>query len=165
MEEEIQIIENFITPQFETELCSEIKRLLESIPEKETPGLRNKILRFGAKGIYDDHYKDIVIPQIFDVFKKDIDFNSLSINEYLAGQLIKYHIDVASSGKIITVLSLMSDTTMKFKLRNKMTPDFEFLLPARSLVKFWGSLRTKYQHSVLCENHRYSVVFRNSENI
>jgi alkylated DNA repair dioxygenase AlkB len=87
--------------------------------------------------------------------------DSVSVNEYFSGQSITPHIDSKTSGKIITILSLMNEATMVFE-RNK--EKHSLLLPARSLVQMKNEIREQWLHSIPpVKNTRYSIVFRCSE--
>lgn len=84
----------------------------------------------------------------------------VTINEYLPGQYIDWHVDSPGSGPIITVLSLESPATMG--VRNKDDKDiYEFVLPERSLLHMTEEDRWDKEHCTYpVEKHRWSIVFR-----
>jgi alkylated DNA repair dioxygenase AlkB len=135
---------------------------------KSTKG-RNSIQRFGSSMPYKSNMVSNKIPEYFNsVLDKLIQQNllektpdSVSVNEYFSGQSITPHIDSKTSGKIITILSLMNEATMVFE-RNK--EKHSLLLPARSLVQMKNEIREQWLHSIPpVKNTRYSIVFRCSE--
>ena len=157
----LKLILNFITEEEE-------KTLVEKFPkftQKTTKG-RNSIQRFGSDLPYKSNIVSKKIPEhliflsdrIMEQNLLDVAPNSISINEYCIGQSITPHIDSKTSGKIITILSLLSDATMVFE-KNKINQSL--VLPARSLVQMSGEIRNEWMHSIKpVENFRYSIVFR-----
>lgn len=150
----IKIIENFITEEQE-------KELLDFIPkgQERKRVSRNRILRYGADVAYKNNLVSAKIPAIFDQFRDKVDFDSVTINEYFAGQFINWHKDNKDAGDVITVLSLLSDATMKFRSGKGV---LEYPLPRRSLVSFSDELRWDWEHYVKADDKRYSIVFRKS---
>jgi len=97
---------------------------------------------------------------LFDRFREDIEFDSVTINEYMPGQRIDWHIDNLMAGPVIYVVSLLSDANLDFRYGGTTE---SYLLPRYSLVKFGGDKRYKWEHSVIVKEKRYSIVFRNSK--
>ena len=84
--------------------------------------------------------------------------DSVSINEYLTGQEITYHIDSKESGSVISVLSLLSPATMLFKNKHKT---FNVEVLPRMLSQMSGEIRNLWQHAISpVKDTRYSIVFR-----
>ena len=150
----IQILDNFVNKDFEDEV-------IKLIPYKERIwDNRNQVLRFGSSIPYADNIISSEIPNIFKTIT-EIDFDSVTINEYLAGQHIPFHIDREQSGEVINVISLLSDAEIKFKRGFEI---IKYKVPRYSLTQFSGDLRWNWRHSVKAEEKRYSVVLRNSLN-
>jgi alkylated DNA repair dioxygenase AlkB len=148
----IKIIENFVDEEFE-------KKVLELIkPKKQITKDRNQVLRYGSSNPYPSNMISKIIPDIFLTIK-DIEFDSVTINEYNPGQHIDWHIDKPYAGKDINIISLLSDGNLKFR---KDSEEKSFLLKKNSLAIISDDLRYKWQHSFLAEAYRVSVVLRNS---
>lgn len=88
----------------------------------------------------------------------------ITINEYLPGQTIDWHIDSPGSGPIITVLSLESKALMGLRYPNKTEPEHIQpiqRLPERSLLHMTEKERWEMEHCIFpVEKHRWSIVFR-----
>lgn len=160
----LKIILNFITEDEESLVLSSIKK-----NNKKRTKDRNSITRFGSNIPYKNNIISEEIPLIFDELGKkllesnllEVEPDSITINEYFQGQEIRPHIDSPTSGKVITILSLMSDAKMIFQKRKDC---FIVDLPARSLVQMRSEIRNDWNHSILPVNDtRYSIVFRCSE--
>lgn len=150
----LELKEMFVDKYFEDEV-------LKLIPEKERRwDNRNQVLRFGSSIPYADNIVSKEIPDIFKTIE-GIEFDSVTINEYLPGQSIPFHIDREQGGEIIYVISLLSDAVIKFKKGHDMR---KFFMPRYSLVQFSGDLRWNWRHSVQADEKRYSIVLRNSLN-
>lgn len=156
------IIYDFITPDQETEL---IKNFKVSSFKKNTKS-RNSIQRFGSNVPYKGSLVSKTIPEYFNfLLDKLIDQSlvavkpeSVTINEYLAGQGITPHIDSKGSGEVITVLSLLSSAEMVLS-NKKLQHTVE--LPPRCLCQMRDEIRHIWQHSVKpVASTRYSIVFR-----
>ncbi len=167
MSEELQslglnLVLDFITSDEEVELVGKIKKSAL----KRTKS-RNSIQRYGSSAPYKSNMVSATIPDYLDALSEKIfnngllqvKPNSVTINEYFAGQCITPHVDSKESGPIITILSLLSEAKMIFIL-NKI--QHSIILPPRSVVQMKGELRTKWQHSIEpVTSTRYSIVFRN----
>lgn len=157
----LNIIAEFITPQEEQDMLAQIKKF-----ERKRTKDRNSVQRFGSKLPYASNMVSESIPEYLNficeklfmlnlVSKKP---DSVTINEYLAGQGIPHHIDSSSSGEKITILSLLSSAVMNFK---KAQENFDVELPARSLIQMSNELRNEWQHAIKpVFDTRYSIVFR-----
>jgi alkylated DNA repair dioxygenase AlkB len=162
--EELLIINNFVSPEEEHIILNNHKS--KSIKDGEK---RNNIQRYGSDLPYKGKIVSPTIPRYFqDISERLVKENilqeipdSVSVNEYGPGQLIKYHIDSKSSGQIITIISLLGQATMGFK---KDKQEFFVNFPARALLQISGELRYNWKHCILPVTElRYSIVFRNSK--
>lgn len=150
----LSVKEMFVDKYFEDEV-------LKLIPQKERRwNNRNQVLRFGSSIPYADNIVSKEIPDIFKTIE-GIEFDSVTINEYLTGQSIPFHIDREQGGETINVISLLSDAVIKFKKGFDMR---KYFMPRYSLVQFSGDLRWNWRHSVQADEKRYSIVLRNSLN-
>lgn len=152
----IKIIENYVDEVFEEEV---LKLLPSRVLNHER---RNAIRRYGEGGVYKTDMVSGTIPDIFLPFKKDIEFNSVSINDYRKGQHIGFHIDKPEAGKKIYIISVAGDATLVFRNRITKEPDIEFNIPRFSLLYFADELRDEWMHDVVIQDpRRVSIVFRN----
>ncbi len=160
MPNKIEIIEGFVGESFEKEV---LKLLPNKVIKRRN---RNQILRYGSNKPYDNGLVSDVVPAIFKnlafnhFIGKDLEFDSVTINEYLEGQIIDWHIDKPASGSSIYIISLVSDATLSFRLGDEIV---NYFVPRFSLTIFSEDLRWKWQHSLKAEQRRVSVVFRNSQ--
>jgi alkylated DNA repair dioxygenase AlkB len=153
---------------------AEERRLLEKIDNTAVARAkrgktRESVRRYGSAVPYNSYIQSKMIPDYLLLFAERLVeaqltpkiADSVSINEYLTGQIIEPHVDSKSSGKIITVMSLKSPATMLFSNLANSRQSFSVELPPRSLVQLRGDIRYLWQHSILpVPGHRYSVVFR-----
>lgn len=150
----ITIIPNFVDEEFEQEV-------LKLIPYATKNGeYRNQVLRYGK---HNEAYHKMVsdeIPEVFLPLKDKILFDSVTINEYYPEQSIPWHIDFKDIGEKISIISLLSEATIYFKLGKEIK---QYLLPRYSFVEISGDMRYKWKHKLTARYKRYSVVFRNSE--
>ena len=160
MPNKIEIIEGFVGESFE-------KDVLKLLPNKVLKrNNRNQILRYGSNKPYDNALVSALIPAFFrnlgfsEILGKDLEFDSVTINEYLGGQMINWHIDKPESGSAIYIISLLSDATLSFRLGEERV---DYFVPRFSLTIFSEDLRWKWQHHLKAEQRRVSVVFRNSQ--
>jgi alkylated DNA repair dioxygenase AlkB len=162
----IQVIENFITPEQELTILSQLR------PSKVKWGFsRNKIIRFGSSLPYKARIKSKEIPDIFLNICKEIEKlgyelpDSVTVNEYMQSQSIDWHIDSLSSGPVIIVLSLLSDAEMGMR-NQKTNENITQPLPARSLLILTEEHRLHWQHCIYpVHSHRFSVVFRKGTHV
>ena len=131
------------------------------------PG-RHRIQRYGSNKPYNNYIVSRVIPEHFAVICRRLvteNFlatlpDSVTVNEYLSGDLIQAHVDSPAAGPVITVLSLGSSATMVLKHQEQR---YTVSLPARSLIQLTGPIRYDWTHEILpVSAKRYSVVFRDS---
>lgn len=158
----LSIIPDFITAEEELELLNFIG---PANAKGKTSG-RNTIKRYGSALPYSSNMVSSAVPEQLDKYCQklvdakllDIKPDSVTVNEYLQGQVITPHIDSKSSGAVITVLSLKSEATMvltKGKCKQSVV-----LLP-RMLLQMKDDIRNKWMHSVdPVKDIRYSIVFR-----
>lgn len=130
---------------------------------------RNCIQRYGSRVPYNNYLVSAEIPEHFArLCQRLVDFNlvpllpdSVTINEYLQGQVIQPHIDAVDGGTVITVLSCGHSADMVFR---RDAECYTVTLPPRSLVQLRGDLRYKWTHEIKpVTATRYSVVFRCSK--
>lgn len=131
------------------------------------PG-RSRVQRYGSRKPYNNYMVSDFIPLHFEILgdrlvarelltKKP---DSITVNEYLAGDIIAAHVDAIGGGPVITVLSLGTTATMVLK-RGELSYTVE--LPPRSVIQLRDEMRYKWTHEILpVKATRYSVVFRNS---
>ena len=150
----IRIVPNYVDDEFEAQVSQLVPNVKASGRE------RNQVLRFGNTIPYADNIVSKEIPDIFDRFHSDIDFDSITINEYYPGQVINWHIDQPLWLESVYIISLLSDAELKFKRNDEF---LTFDVPRYSLTEFSGELRYKWMHSLRASKKRYSVVFRNSK--
>ena len=148
----MKIIENFVDQNFEDEI---IKMIPEKISKTKD---RNQVIRYGTRRPYPSDIKSDIIPDLF-LSIKDIKFDSVTINEYKAGQKIDWHIDRVDAGNDIYIISLLSTAVLKFRKDNEVK---EFPLPRYSLAIMSDELRYEWEHGLFAPLDRISVVFRNS---
>lgn len=154
--EKIQIIEDYVDEEF-------VNKFLERFPIKEKRGRsRNTVRRFGSPIPYPGEIRSKNIPEMFDIFRKDITFDSVTINEYHKGQIIGWHVDDVKGGPEIYVLALLSDANLDFRLVADKKQKVSYRVPKNSLTIISGALRYDWEHYLEAEDTRYSVVFRNS---
>jgi len=158
----IILIPEFIT---EAEEAYTIARI-HKYPQIENCKTRNNIQRYGSTIPYRNNMAASKIPKFLDMLSDKLIENklveekpdSITINQYYIGQAILPHIDSPGSGKVITVISLNSDSTMKFR---KDEEEFSIELPRRSLIQIKGEIRELWEHSIdPVKEERYSIVFR-----
>lgn len=156
------VVHQFLTEQEENEVLQNI--FPTPFINKHT---RNSIKRYGSKEPYKNQIESTIIPdyleylctKIVDRGFLDIKPNSVSINEYLTGNSIAAHIDSLESGKVISIISLLSDAEMVFSFGNIQSI---VQIPRRSLIQLKDEIRYKWKHSILpVKSKRYSIVFRN----
>ena len=156
---------DFLTPENEQLL---ITRFSAGAPRNAQPRDTNRqsVRRYGSDKSYGSYMLAATIPDYLQALCDRLLENklvsvlpdSVSINEYLKGQLIPPHIDNPASGRVITVLSVESSATMIF-LRDQTRLSVE--LPPRSLVQLQDELRNDWQHAIEpVARRRYSLVFR-----
>lgn len=157
MIEGLELILDFISEAEEKAILDEVPL---SAPSAET--FRNKIRRYGPQTAYRNNVVSNELPKTLALLcpRLGLDYvpTSITVNDYHEGQSIIPHIDDRSCGPVISVLSLISEATMKF---TKDGISHYVKLPPRSLVHMRGEVRYKWQHSVEpLKGPRMSVVFR-----
>lgn len=166
----IKVIPNFITEEEEMELLSHLR------PTYVTTGMgRNSIRRYGstlpyAAPIESSKIPEWLMPVNLKVAEEWLPFqvpgripDSITINEYHKNQGIDWHIDSATSGPVITVLSLLSDAEMGLQSPDKKQS--KILLPQRSLLLLTDEERWKWKHCIYeVAKPRFSIVFRKGIN-
>jgi alkylated DNA repair dioxygenase AlkB len=71
----------------------------------------------------------------------------VNVNEYLPGQGIARHTDIAYFGPVVAIVSLLSATTMVFE-QPETGARCELRIEPRSLVVLSGESRSTWQHSI-----------------
>lgn len=150
----ITIENNFVDEKFEQEV-------LNLVPTKGVSSiLRNQVLRYGADKPYHDKIVSENIPEIFDRFRNFFDFDSVTINEYMKGQHIGWHIDSMEGGAEVVIISLLSAARLDFR---KYNVKISYNIPRYSLTRFSEEIRTDWEHNTMADARRISIVFRNSK--
>ena len=150
----ITIENNFVDEKFEQEV-------LNLVPTKGVSSmLRNQVLRYGADKPYHDKIVSEKIPEIFDRFRNFFEFDSVTINEYMKGQYIGWHIDSMEGGPEVVIISLLSAAKLDFRKGDKT---ISFNIPRYSLTRFSEEIRTEWEHNTKATERRISIVFRNSK--
>lgn len=150
----ITIEPRFVDEYFEQEV-------LNLIPTKVASSvLRNQVLRYGADKPYHDKIVSENIPEIFEQFRNFFDFDSVTINEYMKGQYIGWHIDSIEGGPEVVIISLLSAAKLDFRKGEKT---LSLNIPRYSLTRFSDEIRTEWEHNTKATERRISIVFRNSK--
>lgn len=164
----LSIVLDFVTAAEEQELLAQIVQDNPTTKRKVT--LRNTVRRYGSREPYFDNLVSPTIPahlcklcdRLFAQKLVDALPDSVTINEYYAGQTIAPHIDHVDGGPAITILSLGSPATMIFSRRDDK---FSVELPPRSITQMRNQIRYGWNHEIApVPDLRYSLVFRNSAN-
>ena len=145
------LVLDFVDNEFEQ---SVIKMLN---PKKGISIHRNQIIRYGSSIPYDNFIKSKNIPEIFRRFDNSFPFDSVTINEYLEGQIINWHTDKGNND--IFIISLLCDNNIDFR---KGEEEISVLLPRYSLYRMHDELRFDWEHHVKATERRISLVFRQS---
>lgn len=153
-------LDQFFTLNYVDESFEEaIKKL---IPKKsKNTNHRNQVRRYGSSFPYNNNIVSAKIPPVFDRFANDFAFDSVTINEYLTGQIINWHTDLGKSD--IFIISLLSDSVMQFRLKEKgdVVKELQVDMPRFSLFRMTGELRSSWEHYLEAKENRISIVFRN----
>jgi len=158
----MNLILDYITETEERFLIDKILKDHEHLDFGKTGGKRSGIYRYGLKKHHPDRLVSESIP---DYLKLEIGeyYNSVTINEYNAGDIIDWHIDKRKLGDTISIISLMSDSTLLFREKANKSNIKEYLLPRRSLFKMNGEMRYTWEHYLRAEQKRISIIYRNIE--
>ncbi len=151
------IILNYVDSEFE-------KSVEQLVPKKNRSGkysllYRNQVIRYGVNKPYDNNIVSPKIPALFNQFRNDIDFDSVTINEYLPDQIINWHVDLGKND--ICIISLLSDAEMQFR-NPESGEEINVQMPRYSFFRMTGEMRSEWQHSLKSSERRISVVFRKS---
>lgn len=158
----MQLDKFYNIPDFISE--EEARSILAILPEKRKAGKnRNQVIRFGSPKPYPSGFLSKEIPDIFKRIKIPFEFDSITINEYHPGQMLDWHIDKPESGNRIMILSLLSDCDILFRNKKVSLDIHSFNMPANSLTVFSEDLRWNWEHKVIADFKRVSIVFRNSK--
>jgi len=149
---------NFITKEQEYAIMKIIPQsnFCEQITMKE----RNRVFRYGNSFPYNSNFVDEQIPSVFNELGIQDEFDSVTINEYLKDQQIKFHTDLKGGGERILVLSLLGHSELTFRNGRNGLETKSFKIEPLSLYIMQGDLRWNWEHSSKAEELRYSVVFR-----
>lgn len=164
----LALYQEFINESEEAELLMQIRLYMPSRPKVGCRD-RNAIVRFGSTKPFNDVLASKIPPHLDWLCAKlaaeshtPAKPDSITINEYYPGQVIRPHIDPRQAGPVITVLSLASAATMVFT--KKGATDIVVELPRRSLVQMRDEIRYEWEHEIKpVTDLRYSMVFRCSE--
>ena len=147
---------NYVDENFE-------KAVAKLIPKKAKRTIhRNQIMRYGSNYPYNNSIISKTIPNLFKDLQGKLEFDSVTINEYLEDQMINWHTDLGIND--IFVISLLSDAKMEFRLLNKkvVVEECSLILPRFSLFTMTGEYREVWEHYVKVDTKRISVVLRQS---
>jgi alkylated DNA repair dioxygenase AlkB len=164
----LTLLPDFISVEEEAALLPVIVHPKSRIVNPALTG-RNCIQRYGSRVPYNNYMVSAEIPEHFArLCQRLVDLNlvpllpdSVTVNEYLQGQVIQPHIDALDGGTVITVLSCGHSADMVFRHNEEC---YTVTLPPRSLVQLRGDLRYKWTHEIKpVASTRYSLVFRCSK--
>lgn len=157
------IIYDFVTEDEEKDILSQ----LQQTPKQPYNSARNYVRRYGSSVPYATpavssaeipKFLDDISTRLLEKGLLDERPDSITVNEYLDGQSIDWHIDSPASGPVITVLSLGGHAAMGFKT-DKETAGIK--VPPRCLTQLRDDIRHKWAHNVAAiKARRYSIVFR-----
>ena len=150
---------NFITKEQEYAIMKVIPQVNFSEQIITTIKERNRVFRYGNRFPYNSNFINEQIPNVFNELGIQDKFDSVTINEYLKDQEIKFHTDLKGGGESIVVLSLLGYSELVFR---KGLETISFLIEPLSLYIMKGDLRWNWEHSCKAKQLRYSVVFRYS---
>lgn len=162
-------VPEFITANEEHSLLPRL--VVSDVSRTFTHAGRNCVQRYGSRVPYNNYMISEHIPPHFETMcQKLVDLellslkpDSVTVNEYLKGQVIRAHVDAIGGGPVITVLSLGAPADMVFRRQN-VEKCYTVHLQPRSLIQMRGDLRYKWTHEILpVAARRYSVVFRCSQ--
>lgn len=153
-----------VVPDFLSE--NEQEEIVRNLKDPQAYQSRTGIWRYGenvyGSGKIESTIPDfLLIPAMKIVVEGHLEEmpRHVTVNQYEVGDSISPHIDNEKSGEIITVLSLLSDTTIYFERHRKLRIPVE--LPRGSLMQMRGPARWQYKHGIpKIEHLRYSVVYR-----
>lgn len=163
----LTLIQEFLTAAEEQTLIPLL--LVPEVVGLRTQPKRNRVQRYGSAVPYNSHILSATIPAHFLAIGRQLVVqqllptlpDSVTINEYLKGDIIPAHVDAPAGGPVITVLSLGGHATMLLKRQEK---SYTVALPPRSLLQLRDELRYKWTHEITpVAATRYSVVFRCSK--
>ena len=162
-------VPEFITVEEERALLP--KLIVRDAKRVFTHSGRNCVQRYGNAKPYNSYMISDKVPAHFDALSaRLVERNlvalkpdSVTVNEYLTGQVIQPHVDALGGGPVITILSLGTPADMVFRRKNT-DKWYTVALQPRSLIQMHGDLRYKWTHEILpVKAKRYSVVFRCSQ--
>jgi alkylated DNA repair dioxygenase AlkB len=162
----LTLLPEFISANEEAELLAQINKVAPS-RQKKVP-MRNSIRRYGSSEPYFDNVVSPTIPDHFlSLCQRLVEQklvaampDSVTVNEYYAGQVIKAHVDRINAGPVITILSLGSPAVMEFARGDQQ---FSVKLFPRGLVQLRNEIRYDWTHAIApVPGLRYSLVFRDS---
>ena len=166
----LEIYEDFISDNEHSLLTEELaSEFIKHGLNAPGPGYmnRNQVIRYGDISMCENNHAGTIFPINTDqISNKLVDSgilkykpDTVNINEYLKGNLIRPHIDRVASGPIVTILSLKSPAKMIFTNGKKT---FDLILLPRMLIQMKNVIRWYWHHSIEpVEDIRYSIVFRN----
>lgn len=151
---------DFITVDQEENIIGNLILDHINIPFGKGDGYRSGIFRYGKKELHPDRWVSETFPSYLTL---DIGFpyNSITINHYQKGDVIDWHIDKSNTGKVISILSLMSDSVLEFREKLNKTKIVTQNMERRSLVQMSDMIRYKWEHRLEATSERWSIVYRN----
>lgn len=149
-------------PDFVTD--SQANEIVKLLPKVRKHGkARNQVIRYGSIKPYPSGFLKKEIPDVFKKLNIPFEYDSVTINEYMPGQMLDWHIDKPESGNRIIILSLLSDCDILFRNKKESLNILNFEMLKNTLSIFSDSLRWDYEHKVIANEYRVSIVFRNSK--
>jgi alkylated DNA repair dioxygenase AlkB len=154
-------------PELNILSIAEEVELLDKLLDAEKNSIKSAdrtIIRYG-NSIYGHNTLEPIPQYLLDLSTKLIDKKILdalpediTINIYYPGDRIAPHIDKPEAGPVITILSLLSETTLILTYGSKKE---KIMLPPRSVIQLKGVYRTHWKHSLeKLKQKRISIVFR-----
>lgn len=162
----LDVVADFVSPELE----AEIDRWFGPTPPQGDAD-RHRVVRYGtgvpATGYTSGVTWDTIPPILGELAKRVVEAgrmtqtsNAITVNEYLTGQGIRFHVDKQIAGSRIVALGLVGDAMMG--MRCKATKETrEVWFPRRALVVMTGESRYDWQHCIYpVPARRLSIVFR-----
>jgi alkylated DNA repair dioxygenase AlkB len=165
----VTLVTEFLSPAEEQALLAHIEADLPAVHKRRHARIRNFIRRWGSSVPYpNDVVSATIPPHLATLCERLVEQklvaqlpDSVTLNQYLKGQIIGPHIDRPDGGAVITVLSLATPATMVFTYDARI---FSVELPPRSLVQLRDEIRYNWKHEIRpVADTRYSLVFRCSQ--
>lgn len=169
----LHFFSNFISQDEEQFLIGEIKKLAWQEVKMHGVVAKRKVAHFGVDYTFAQRSVAPTTPPpqfLMPFLQRVASFMKLPeekigevlVTHYPAGAAIGWHRDAPPFGDAVCGISLLSDCTMKFRLKRGNSYEiFKLPLPARSAYIFSGEARWKWEHTIAQhKEERYSITFR-----